>query len=328
MSLIGTIDTLNLADLFEVLAAKQKTGALHVRSEQGLGIVYFTDGQVCAGEAGHRAGPVEGQPDLAARLFDVCFELFRFEEGSFEFEADGRPTWPANDTMKVPEILAETRRRLAEWDAIRVVVPSLEARPRLVPEAPDGGVTLDAAQWRVVAAIDGRRRVSALIRVLDGSDFEVCQRLASLVETGIVALDAPEPTSTRAEPADFESLAPPAPAERRRSPGAAERRRPAGRASRLAAASDADPGFEEAQTDGVSRWDDQIMAGFGGFHAVRRTDSGDADDFDGDEDSGTDPSAEADPPAGAADAADEGHGQGEGDLDPDRIEEPEVLTTS
>lgn len=323
MSLIGTIDTLTLADLFEVLASRQKSGVLHVRSEQGLGIVYFTDGKVCAGEAGHRAGPVEGQAALAARLFDVCFELFRFEEGSFEFEANGRPTWPANDSMKVSELLAETTRRLAEWDAIRVVVPSLEARPRLVPEAPEGGVTLDAAQWRVVAAIDGRRRVSALIRVLDGSDFEVCQRLASLVETGIVALDAPEPASTRSETADLEGPAPEAPAERRRSPGPAERRRSAGRASRLASVIDDDPDFEEGGTDGVSRWDDQIMAGFGGFHAVRRSDS---DDFEAGEDAGTEPSAEAGPPA---DATDGGDGEGEGhDLDPERIEEPEVLTTS
>ena len=215
MSLIGTVDTIALTDLFEVLAVARKTGALHVRSEQGLGIVYFAGGKVCGGEAGHRSGPVEGRPALVARLFDVCFELFRFQEASFEFEVDGRPTWPAPDTVEVPEILAETSRRLTDWAEIQVTVPSLEARPRLIPDAPEEGVILDAAQWRVVSAIDGRRRVNALIRVLDGSDFEVCGQLATLVEAGLVALDAPDPASVRNETVEAEDPAEP-PAERRR----------------------------------------------------------------------------------------------------------------
>jgi uncharacterized protein DUF4388 len=248
VSLIGTVDTLPLADLFEVLAATGRTGALHVRSEQGLGIVYFAGGKVCAGEAGRRSGPVEGRPALVARLFDVCFELFRFEEASFEFEVHGRPTWSAEDTVEVPEILAETARRLGEWAEIQVTVPSLESRPRLIPDAPEDGVILEPAQWRVVAAIDGRRRVNALIRVLDGSDFEVCQRLSSLVEAGLVALDAPDLATHRPEP-EGEALD---------DPGFG---RPPARPSRLAAVLDDDPSPSgEHGPDEVAMWDEQVLA--------------------------------------------------------------------
>ena len=80
---------------------------------------------------------------------------------------------------------------MAEWREIIAVIPSIEARPRLVPEPPAGGpITLDAAQWRVVTGIDGRRRVSALIRVLDGGEFSVCKILRSLVQAGLVEIDA------------------------------------------------------------------------------------------------------------------------------------------
>lgn len=248
MSLIGTVDTLPLTDLFEVLAAAGKTGALHVRSQLGLGIVYFTGGEVCAGESGLRSGPVEDRAALVSRLFDVCFELFRCDEASFEFELDLRPNWPAAETVGVPEILAETSRRLAEWAEIRLTVPSLEARPRLISEGPEDGVILDAAQWRVVAAIDGRRRISALIRVLDSSDFEVCGRLASLVEAGLVALDAPDPASNRAE---IEDVAEP-PAERRWAPA---------RPSRLAAVLDEDHWSSgDEGPDELDMWDDQVLA--------------------------------------------------------------------
>jgi len=193
VSLQGTLDTLSLPDLCELLSGTNKTGALHVRSETGQGVLWFTGGQVCAGEAGGQTGPPPpgAGSDLLERLHDVCFELFRYTEGSFEFEADRRPSWPAERGIDVSGLLAETERRMAEWREIIAVIPSIEARPRLVPEPPAAGpITLDAAQWRVVTGIDGRRRVSALIRVLDGGEFTVCKILRSLVQAGLVEIDA------------------------------------------------------------------------------------------------------------------------------------------
>jgi hypothetical protein len=201
VSLQGTLDTLSLPDLCELLSGTNKTGALHVRSESGQGVLWFTAGQVCAGEAGGQTGPpplgVGG--DLLERLHDVCFELFRFTEGAFEFEADRRPSWPAERSVDVSGLLVETERRMAEWREIIAVIPSIEARPRLVPEPPAvGPITLDAAQWRVVTGIDGRRRVSALIRVLDGGEFTVCKILRSLVQAGLVEIDAADAPSAPA----------------------------------------------------------------------------------------------------------------------------------
>jgi hypothetical protein len=193
VSLQGTLDTLSLPDLCELLSGTSKTGALHVRSESGQGVLWFTGGQVCAGEAGGQTGPPPpgAGGDLLDRLHDVCFELFRYTEGSFEFEAERRPPWPADRSVDVTGLLTETERRMAEWREIIAVIPSIEARPRLVPEPPTPGpITLDAAQWRVVTGIDGRRRVSALIRVLDGGEFTVCKTLRSLVQAGLVEIDA------------------------------------------------------------------------------------------------------------------------------------------
>jgi Domain of unknown function (DUF4388) len=206
VSLQGTLDTLSLPELCELLSGTKKTGALHVRAEAGSGVLWFADGKVCAGEAGGQTGPppagVGG--DVLDRLNDVCFELFRYSEGSFEFEADRRPSWPAERAVEVSGLLAETDRRMAEWREIIAVIPSVEARPRLVPEPPAGGpITLDAAQWRVVTGIDGRRRVSALIRVLDGGEFTVCKVLRSLVQAGLVEIEAADqpPAAAGAETA-------------------------------------------------------------------------------------------------------------------------------
>ena len=195
MALSGTLDTLSLPELCELLSGTGKTGALHVRAEAGQGVLWFTGGKVCAGEAGGQTGPpaAGGSNDLLERLNDVCFELFRYTEGTFEFEPERRPSWAAEKSIDVSGLLGETERRMAEWREIIAVIPSIEARPRLVPEPPAGGpITLDAAQWRVVTGIDGRRRVSALIRVLDGGEFTVCKVLRSLVQAGLVEIEAAE----------------------------------------------------------------------------------------------------------------------------------------
>jgi len=198
VSLQGTLDTLSLPELCELLSGTNKTGALHVRAEIGQGVLWFAGGKVCAGEAGSQTGPPPpgAGGDLLERLHDVCFELFRYTEGSFEFEPERRPSWPAERSVDVAGLVAETERRMAEWREIIAVIPSVEARPRLVPEPPAGGpITLDAAQWRVVTGIDGRRRVSALIRVLDGGEFTVCKVLRSLVQAGLVEIEPADPAT-------------------------------------------------------------------------------------------------------------------------------------
>jgi hypothetical protein len=206
MALSGTLDTLSLPELCELLSGTGKTGALHIRADAGQGVLWFNGGQVCAGEAGGQTGPPEpGGPDPVERLHDVCFELFRYHEGTFEFEAERRPSWPAEKSFDVTGLLVETERRMTEWREIIAVIPSIEARPRLVPEAPAGGpITLDASQWRVVTGIDGRRRVSALIRVLDGGEFSICKVLKSLVVAGLVEIDS---TDSAASPSGAETPA-------------------------------------------------------------------------------------------------------------------------
>src|SRR5437763_10680342 len=260
VSLQGTLDTLSLPELCELLSGTNKTGALHVRAEAGQGVLWFADGKVCAGEAGGQTGPPPpgAAGDLLERLNDVCFELFRFTEGTFEFEPDRRPSWAADKTVDVGGLLAETDRRMAEWRDIIAVIPSVEARPRLVPEPPNGGpITLDATQWRVVTGIDGRRRVSALIRVLDGGEFTVCKVLRSLVQAGLVEIepaDGAAPTGAESPSSAAAALAP-AEAE----PAADTPPPPAGKAARTqtAALVDAEPAppadAADPMADGLDR---------------------------------------------------------------------------
>jgi hypothetical protein len=192
----GTLDTLSLPELFDVLAATKKSGALHVRGARGLGVVYFDAGYVCAAEAGAQSGPVPDEPAVIGRLHDVCFELFRYETGSFEFEPGGPPRWPVLSSVAVDALVEEAQRRLSEWKDIEAVVPSIECRPWLVADPPGQQVVLDRMQWKMITAIAGRRRVSAIMRLLESSEFEVCRTLKSLVDVGLVEIEMPSAIET------------------------------------------------------------------------------------------------------------------------------------
>jgi hypothetical protein len=188
MTLQGSLDTFSIPDVLALLAQTRKTGALHVRGDRGRGVLYFTGGLVCGAEAGDDSGPV-AEDGFDERLADVTFELLRNASGSFEFEPDASPVWPAAGEADVTTLVSEAAARLEEWRMIELVIPSMEARPRLVDQLPAETVTIDRPRWRVLTAVDGRRRVSVIARVLEMSEFHLCRTLKLLVDAGIVELD-------------------------------------------------------------------------------------------------------------------------------------------
>jgi hypothetical protein len=86
-------------------------------------------------------------------------------------------------------VLTRARKRLDEWHELQEVIPSLDLQPRLVLDLAATEVTLDKERWRTLTAIDGRRNLRAIGRVLNISDFDVCRIVRSLLDDGIVELE-------------------------------------------------------------------------------------------------------------------------------------------
>ena len=80
MALQGTLDTFALPDVLRLLAATKKTGCLRITGDRGTGSVWVSSGEVSALEAVHAPHATE--------TVDALFELLRFAEGSFTFDAD------------------------------------------------------------------------------------------------------------------------------------------------------------------------------------------------------------------------------------------------
>lgn len=188
MPLQGTFDVLDFSTVLELLAFRAMTGRLHVRSRSFTANLFLVDGQIVgADQSEHQAAAITG--DVAQRAQEICFELIGTDRGNFEFHL-GNPNGPVGGTViSVTDALDEAQRRLAEWQELQRLIPSLDVQPRLVSELDPGEVTLDREQWRILTAVDGRRNLRSIARALAMSDFEVCRAMRNLLEARVVELD-------------------------------------------------------------------------------------------------------------------------------------------
>ncbi len=184
MALQGTIETFALPEVLRMLGSGAKTGRLRLSGDRGSGSVWIDGGKVVGAEA-------TGTRDDAA-VVAVLFELLRFGEGSFSFEADETTTQPGNP-QDIEVLLGESERQLAEWREIEAVVPSLAVGLALAPDLPKSEVVVDAVRWKAIVAVAEGRSVAAVADALDLDELDACRRAKDLVEAGLVTVVEFEP---------------------------------------------------------------------------------------------------------------------------------------
>jgi len=192
VALSGTLETFSLPDVLRLLSSTKKTGLLALDGDRGTGRVWVDGGEIAAAEADRAV-----VDDVDA----VLFELLRFADAAFEFDAGAEA--PDTDVRRdVDEALEVAGARLEEWREIEAVVPSLDVAVRMVSEV-DAEVTLGPDVWRVLACVGTGARGHDVARHLEQGEFEVCRSLRDLVEGGLVEVTevpAEEPAPVEAEP--------------------------------------------------------------------------------------------------------------------------------
>lgn len=190
VALQGTLDTFALPDVLRLLAATKKTGRLRLSGERGSGSLWVDAGAVSAIEATH--APHATEP------VDALFELLRFDQGSFSFDADAVHGEPGPD-QDVEELLGAAEALLAEWRQIESVVPSLDAWVTLQRELPAPELTIDQARWTTLVAVGGGATVRRMADDLCLAELPVSRAVRDLVELGVVDVAAAAPAG-RAQP--------------------------------------------------------------------------------------------------------------------------------
>ena len=185
MSLEGSLETIALPEVLQLLSDTSKSGEFSVRGDRGEGRLWFDAGRLSGFDVARCSDPA-----------DALFELLRQGSGRFSFDAGTeRPesaTAVAEDGGEVLPILEVAQAHLEEWAGIVAVVPSLEHAVSLSSDAPADDVSLTAAQWSLVVTIGEGRTVASVLDRAGLSEFEGCRSLKTLVEAGLASVAEPE----------------------------------------------------------------------------------------------------------------------------------------
>lgn len=209
VALQGTLDTFALPDVLRLLAATKKSGRLRLMGTRGSGDVWVTGGSVCAIEASHAPHATEA--------VDALFELLRFQEGSFAFEAEVTHDSPGPD-LEVESLLEQAEAILAEWHQIEAVVPSLDAYVTLRRTLDAPSVSISQEHWTTLVVVGAGATVRNIGDSLSLPEIPVSRALRDLAELGVIDIEAVAPADT----ADVSAKGAAAPARSRRTAPAAK----------------------------------------------------------------------------------------------------------
>ena len=188
MALQGSIDTFALDDVLRLVASTGKTGRLSLSGSRGDGELVVRDGLVVDGAV--------STDERVGDLYELVFELLRFDDGDFQFDAVAVEGLDDAEAVDVDGLINGASELLAEWRDIERVVPGASAWVTLVAEAPGDTVKIAPDQWRLIASVGNGAGVEQLCEHLDASHLATGRLLRSLVESGLVSVsDRPAPTT-------------------------------------------------------------------------------------------------------------------------------------
>jgi hypothetical protein len=128
---------------------------------------------------------------------DVLFELLRYGEGSFTFEAGTAPEAPT-PARAVEPLLVDVERQLVEWREIEAVVPSMDAWVSLEPELAAEEIAVAAERWKVIVAIGSGTSVTGVGLTLQQGELPLCRQIKELVELGLAKVSTTPMPALRA----------------------------------------------------------------------------------------------------------------------------------
>jgi len=153
------------------------------------------------------------------QIQDTIFDLMRWDEGDFDFEA--MPDVVDEDiglVVSIENVVMEGSRRLEEWNRIRKKIPSMEVVFKMATAPGEGTfeISLKPTEWQLLLLIDSTRSVSDLASETGRTDFEVARVLYGLFSAGLLEFASDEEIEhNRAERASREAKLAVIEAERR-----------------------------------------------------------------------------------------------------------------
>ena len=172
-NLRGTLDSISLLDVAQLLNANRKTGMLQVSCGRASGVLYFSSGNVIHAET------LSAQGQLAA------FEILEWASGQFEFLTT-QVQAPVSIRRTVPDLLMDSVRLQDSRRRLNTIFPDLKAVPWPTLPAPRlfEGLKLFAEDRKIIPLFDGYRDFHDIMGASGHHDVAVRQAASVLRDAG------------------------------------------------------------------------------------------------------------------------------------------------
>jgi hypothetical protein len=180
-NLRGTLQSISLTDVAQLLHANRKTGMLQVSSGKVSGVLYFSSGEVIHAET------LAAQGELAA------FEILEWVSGQFEFLTT-HVQIPVSIRRTVPDLLMDSARLQDSRKRFQTIFPRMTAVPWPTLPAPQllEGLKLFTEERRILPYFDGYRDFQDVMAASGQHDVAVLQAASILKGAGRLELLEPD----------------------------------------------------------------------------------------------------------------------------------------
>lgn len=180
-NLRGTLESISLTDVAQLLHVNRKTGMLQVSSGRSSGVLYFSQGEVIHAET------------LAGRGEAAAFEILEWVSGHFEFLTT-QVQVPATIRRTVPDLLMDSARLQDSRKRLATIFPRLTAVPWPTLPAPQllDGLKMFAEERRILPFFDGYRDFQEIMAASGQHDVAVLQAASILKDAGRLEILEPD----------------------------------------------------------------------------------------------------------------------------------------
>lgn len=177
----GTLESISLTDVVQLLHANRKMGMLQVSSGKTSGVLYFSSGEVIHAET------------LSCQGEAAAFEILEWVTGQFEFLTTQVQT-PVSIRRTVPDLLMDSARLQDSRKRLHTIFPRLTAVPWPTLSTPQllVGLKLFAEERRVLPFFDGYRDFQDVMTASGQHDVAVLQAASILKDAGRLEVLEPD----------------------------------------------------------------------------------------------------------------------------------------
>lgn len=178
MSLKGSLESVNLSDIMQLVSNSRQSGRFVLTRDTGdTGYIIIKDGELVHAKVDTYIGE------------DALFTLIAWGNGEFVFE-EGHFEEETTITRSITSVLMEAARRIDEWKLLRKKIGSIDAVPVFseIDRAERRKISLSTLEWIVIAKIDGKLSIEEISKASGVNIYDTARIIFGMITSGLLKL--------------------------------------------------------------------------------------------------------------------------------------------